>query len=551
MPTTGTWEYFTVSGQRVTVERYEPGPNGRKKGFSHKPEGVKGPFMAYRQESIRQGAVYVTESEKDCDRLLNLGYNATTFRGGAENWTHTDWSWAWGRDIVLCCDRDTPGQKMREQFSEHLILLGAASVRVVRLPVGELDGFNVCDLPDGEIDAALEKTDAAVIDWLPDVRSPDLESAWAPVWTPIPGMIRMESVALWHGAPGSGKSLLALNAIASLLTHDGERLLGRKVLEKPVPGHDRETERVDHTCLYLSLEDTENDVNGRIRALTSHYQLDPGIWDRMKSVFHLSHEPETKWKQVKWAIGKTRPTVIFIDNLRRFDAEAESDAASAQPVIEGAERAAKEIGAAMVFIHHDRKLPPQGNGKTSGDEMASGSGALIGAARLALQISKDSDETVWLNGGKSNHGRGAGMASYELLEANVCGYGVVVASPRPDDAGDGAFDGLDETDRKRMVRDILDLEPAARLANDTSQGWAGFQVGTSIGMDPVDDLGMGTRWAKQRNAEQNANRKRVTAILDAMLRKGVLAISKVTLKHNRSNRETNVYIQGSSGVSDA
>ena len=552
--TTGTWEYYTAAGERVTVERFEPGPDGRTKGFRHLPEGVKGPFLPYLSESIREGRVYVTEGEKDCERLINLGYNATTFRGGGGSYGHTDWSILRGREVVICPDRDETGGKMMTGLSELLLNgAGAAAVHMVRVNPDWPQGFNACDLPDGQLEAALNDLERLRLAWEPEIIQPMIgEGPWAPLWTPLTGMVRMDSVALWHGAPGSGKSLLAINAMAALLTYDGERLLGRKVLERPIPALDRVTERVEHSCLYVSLEDTWNDVDGRVRAITSHYALDPGIWARAGIVCHLVADPENRWKQVRRAATLLKPTVIFIDNLRRFDAQAESEAKAAQPIIEGLEAIARETGAAMVVIHHDRKLPSQGNGKTSGDEMASGSGALVGAARLALQISKDAEDTVWLNGGKSNHGRGAGVASFDLLEADVCGYNVVVACPRPDTSPENAFEGIDDAARRQAVRDFLDLPAHLRMFNDAASGWAGYAFGEFLGMDPEQDLAKGTKAARQRKAKQKDARRKIGAMLDYLVRAGVLVIRKTEIRRgNRSTRKSEVYCQGSEGVSDA
>ena len=531
--TTGRWEYRSVAGEKVTVERYEPGPEGRPKGYRRVPVDVKGPFLPYLSDSIQDGTVYITEGEKDCERLINLGYNATTFNGGGDGFRETDWSCLKGRDVVISPDRDETGGRMMTGLSELLLNgTGAASVHTVKINPDWPQHFNACDLPDSLVDAALRDVERITLAWEAELLPVMGNGPWAPLWTPLSGMVQMESVALWHGAPGSGKSLLAINAMAALLTYDGERVLGRKVLEKPIPAPEMTTERVEHACLYVSLEDTRNQVDGRVRAITAHYGLDAAIWERARMVCHLVANPENKWKQVRRAVSQVNPTVIFIDNLRRFDADAEMEAATAQPVIEGLERIARESGAAMVVIHHDRKMPGQGGGATRGDEMASGSSALIGASRLALQITKDQDGIVWLNGGKSNHGPNAGVASYELLTENVCGYPVVVASPRPDDTPEKVFDGIDDATRRQAVRSLLDRDADQRMANESARGWAGFAVGEALGMDPETDLGRGTRNAKQRSEVQKTARLKVTAMLNAWMKLGVLKIPRSTVRCN-------------------
>jgi len=375
------------------------------------------------------------------------------------------------------------------------------------------------------------------------------DGPWCPDWTPLRGMVQVGSVALWHGAPGSGKSLVALHAIAALLSGEGARVLGRKVRDRPVPGDGVQTEHAEHRCLYVSLEDTANQVEGRVRALTAFFGLDPTIWNRARMVCGMTSDPKRKAAAIEAAIAELNPTVIVIDNLRRFDAEAEREAATAQPVIETIERLAREHGAAIVLIHHDRKMPGQGNGKSSGDEMASGSGALIGAARLAVQFHKESDDVIAMNGGKSNHGPNAGQAMWRLVEGQCNGWGVVVAEPMEMPKEEDVFEGLNKVRQQEIVRALLDRDAEDRRVDCQSPGGAIFAVGAELELEPVDDLGLGVK-SSLRTSGQTDNRKRMEKMLAAWCNAGALRIKEVpiTIPGRRGTAQKQVFVQGRNGL---
>jgi len=108
--------------------------------------------------------VYVTEGEKDADRLAREGLTATTNSGGAGKWGKEHAEALQGRDVVILPDNDDPGRKHAQQVARALDGV-ARSVKIVELP----------DLP--------EKGD--VSDWLATGHSVEELKAVveaAPVW---------------------------------------------------------------------------------------------------------------------------------------------------------------------------------------------------------------------------------------------------------------------------------------------------------------------------------------------------------------------------------
>jgi 5S rRNA maturation endonuclease (ribonuclease M5) len=77
--------------------------------------------------------VYIVEGEKDVDRLVELGFLATTNAGGAGQWRAEYTAALTDRDIVLLPDNDEPGRKHAEEVARALAPT-AVRVRVVELP---------------------------------------------------------------------------------------------------------------------------------------------------------------------------------------------------------------------------------------------------------------------------------------------------------------------------------------------------------------------------------------------------------------------------------
>ena len=553
---TGRWSYdLAETGARaMDVVRVEPGRDGRSKDVFRDPAGVEGPFLPLGHRGIEAGSrVVIVESEKDRDRLETMGIVATSWPGGAGAWTRTRWDCLSGCAAVLVPDRDEPGFRSMEGLAAHLSSLGVA-VRMTVTPDGPADGSNICDGDDEAairalIDAAPEmsvKTNAPDENVTAELHPIHCDGPWAPEWWPLSGMLMSNAVSIWHGDPGSGKSLMAVNAMAALLSPDRAMdIVGRKVLPRPIPALERRAEDVEHRVLYVSLEDTLRQVTGRVRAITSRFGLDPAIWERARFLGRLDGDAENKAKTVIRLARELRPTVIFLDNLRRFDHRGEK-VDTAQSVIDCIESIALAYGAALALLHHDRKLRIEGNGAK--DQQASGAGHLIATARAAIAIEAGDDGTIRIDGGKANHGPAAGVASWKKETADVCGWPVVVAVPV---VPESPFKGLTVDQCRRIVDAICAAEPQDRAVDAQSDGWAGYAVASGIGMEPDADLGFGIRAARNRTPAHNVARKRCADILNEWTRNGVLSVRKATIvRRSRNADPVSVYVKGRNDLGD-
>jgi hypothetical protein len=113
-----------------------------------------------------QGAVYVTEGEKDADRLADLGLTATCNPCGAGNWRPEFNQFFAGRDVVILPDNDGPGLAHADDVARSLYSV-AKSVRVVWLSGVPAKG-DVSDWLDaGHTLAELEEVTAQTPLWYP------------------------------------------------------------------------------------------------------------------------------------------------------------------------------------------------------------------------------------------------------------------------------------------------------------------------------------------------------------------------------------------------
>ncbi len=98
-------------------------------------------------KAIEKGeTIFIAEGEKDVDRLLHLGYTATTNSMGAGKWRDTYTQTLKGcKSAVIIADRDKDGRKHAETIARELSGIGI-KVRVIEMP--DRNGAKVKDFHD-------------------------------------------------------------------------------------------------------------------------------------------------------------------------------------------------------------------------------------------------------------------------------------------------------------------------------------------------------------------------------------------------------------------
>lgn len=147
----GVWDYHSPVGRVVAcVVRFDDG-NGKKEyrplrevdgGWSIGDPVGKWPL--YRLPALAKAStIFVLEGEKSADIAAKLGVASTTTSHGADSPHKTDLGPVAGKDVVICPDADKAGETYAAKLAPLLHEVGAASVKIVRLPGLQNEGDDI------------------------------------------------------------------------------------------------------------------------------------------------------------------------------------------------------------------------------------------------------------------------------------------------------------------------------------------------------------------------------------------------------------------------
>jgi putative DNA primase/helicase len=198
---------------RYHIDKYDP------KDFRRRPAGGSTNVLYRWPELVAAGpdaTLFVTEGEKDCDRVRSLGFVATTVAHG--NWKGVDVADIAGRDVWILEDADKPGIK-KARAAAQVLRSVAKTIRIVRLPgherTEEKHGKDVSDwLDDGHTGDDLVNACFAAPEWEPPpadglvtTAASDLEMR-AVEWL-WPDRFALGKIGLIAGLPDRGKGQIA------------------------------------------------------------------------------------------------------------------------------------------------------------------------------------------------------------------------------------------------------------------------------------------------------------------------------------------------------
>jgi RecA-family ATPase/5S rRNA maturation endonuclease (ribonuclease M5) len=369
---TERYEYVDRAGKLVyVVERFE-----EPKGFRQcRPDGRGGwlyqgvfdgiarvpfrwPELAADMAAYPDAPIFLTEGEKDCDNVRNLGLTATTCAGSI--WPDEVASLFAGRDVIVLEDNDQKGRQVSADVASLMHKAGAR-VRVARftdLPEkGDVSDWielgarkhnaealieRVRGLPlwegteapqeqhvdkaDKPKDSTDEKPQAAKLPPLPWLNmaasdhEPRPEREWA-----IPDRVPLKQAGLFSGEGGTGKSIIELmKNVAHVL---GKDWLGSMPEIGP--------------AIYIGAEDHEKELHIRLLDIASHHGVT--FADLIKGGLHVlpllgqdatlcAVNPRTGrvettelYQRLYEAAGDIKPKNISIDTLSRAFAGSEID----------------------------------------------------------------------------------------------------------------------------------------------------------------------------------------------------------------------------------
>lgn len=143
------YNYHDADGTMLFQKQRFVNQDGKKRFRQRKPDGNGGwdyslsdiPRVIYNLPAVIKAVengerVYVVEGEKDADRLIKLGYVATTCPNGAGSWSEIHTEPLKGAKVEVIADNDEPGLEhawdVKRQLEE-----AEATVRIWRTPKGK------------------------------------------------------------------------------------------------------------------------------------------------------------------------------------------------------------------------------------------------------------------------------------------------------------------------------------------------------------------------------------------------------------------------------
>ena len=374
------YRYSDANGKPFEVVRTTP------KGFYQRRPDDKGGYInnlegitptLYHQNEIKTAilhgdTIFITEGEKDCDNLWQIGLVATTNPGGAGKWKAVYSEALRGANIVILPHKDEAGRKHGRQIAASLYYGIAKTLKVVELP-----GDDIKDISDwlksGGDDLQLRNMVENSPSWQPEIDSSDVilkritdvqpeTVQW--LWYPY---IPYRKFTLLEGDPGTGKSWCGL-AIATAQS-----------LGKGLPGVDS---LQAGNVLIISAEDGLSDT---IRPRLSAFQADISRIYAIDGLFTLDKDG---CETLEGYIQQLKPLLVIIDPLVAY-LSGEVDVHKANQVRQVTAhlaRLAEKHGPAIIAIRHLTKggsLKPIYRGLGSIDFTA--------AARSVLLAGSDRD----------------------------------------------------------------------------------------------------------------------------------------------------------------
>jgi RecA-family ATPase len=341
-----TYEYKDGAGALLyQVLRFEPKdfrqrrPNGNG-GWIWSAGEQRVPYRLPELLQYPDATVFITEGEKDANRVASIGHCATTVACG--KWTSDCVNVLAGRDVLILEDNDEAGRK--RALEAATALHGTAkTIRIVRLPAlpdkGDVSDWleadrrntdrfvDVCfaaplwepttseSKPDGEPPKKIQWLKMSNWD-----REPIPERKWA-----IPDRVPLNQAGLLSGEGGVGKSIIELTKNVAHVS--GKDWFGSLPELGP--------------AIYIGAEDNEDEIHIRLAAIANHYGVtfDELIAGGLHVLCLLGQDATLctasgksgkvdttdLYRQIYEAAGDIKPKNISIDTVSRAFAGNEID----------------------------------------------------------------------------------------------------------------------------------------------------------------------------------------------------------------------------------
>jgi RecA-family ATPase len=380
--------------------------------------------VLYRWSQIIEssGTVFITEGEKDADRIIEqLKYPATTVASG--KWTQDCIEALRGRDCWILADNDSTGEKKAVDAASKLYGT-ASSIKIIRLP-GLAEGGDVSDWLDaGHTVEEFEGTCHQTPDWttsataltaseaIPedDSSAPSISPPISPKPAPAPKLeapLPFVKITDWNDQPVPEREWAVLNRIPSknVTLLSGEGSIGKSIValhlgvahvlardwlgSMPEPG----------PALIVACEDDPSELHRRLDRILAHYGA---TFADLKDMHLMSLagedalfaapnrfgliQPTKLFGRLRGAACDIRPKIIVLDNSADIFGGSENDRAQVRQFISILRGLAIAADAGVLLTSH-----PSLTGISSGSGI-SGSTAWHASVRSRLYMKRATTE---------------------------------------------------------------------------------------------------------------------------------------------------------------
>ena len=368
------YDYQDQEGNTIyQVVRYEPKTFRQRRQHNGQTvwnlQGVT--LLPYRLPQIAENKdkpVYIVEGEKDVLRLESLGILATCNSGGSGKWTKEHSQYLKDRDVVIIPDNDEPGQKHARVIISSLQPL-AKSIKLIKLPGIQPKGDVFDWLEKHNIKDLLELVEQTkVLSDQPITPIPIMSIQDVMNMEPVPWLVQdyipENSMAMVYGAPGSGKTFLALD-MALHIAH-GMSWNGKDINQGEV--------------FYIAGEGVGG-LRKRLQAWHKYHEKEAKAPCHIipQAVGLLDQKEMDQLVETIHKISKDKVKLVIFDTVARCLTGDENSAQDIGEAIKQMDKIRQQFNCAVLPIHHSGKDRDRG---------ARGSTALIGAVDVSLKVER-------------------------------------------------------------------------------------------------------------------------------------------------------------------
>lgn len=355
------------------VVRYEPKTFRQRQVINGKTIwNLKGvPLLPYKLPQIlnnKEKPVYIVEGEKDVLKLEEYGILATCNSGGSGKWTAEHSKYLKDRDVIVIPDNDEAGEKHGRIVISSLQKF-AKSIKLISLP----DLKPKEDIFDWLMNNTIQQLFEIIAETQPLSNKPitpipTLSIEEVIKMPPVPWLIEnyipTNSMAMIYGAPGSGKTFLALD----MALH----------IANGLEWHEKQSKQ--GSVFYIAGEGVGG-LRKRLQAWHIYKNIKPSSHCHIipQAVPLLEDEAIDNLITTIDQLSNGNTALVVFDTVARCMTGDENSANDMGQAIQAMDKIRNKFNCAVLPIHHSGKDKDRG---------ARGSTAMIGAVDVSLKVDR-------------------------------------------------------------------------------------------------------------------------------------------------------------------